>query len=84
MTGDGCLADLRMNSATRATAAAIRPMVAGEAQPQSSDLTRARASAPMATVKTAAPSVSGSASVRSAVSPARVAAAGSGRSTRRP
>src|ERR1700761_2156939 len=41
MTGDGCLADLRTNSATRAAAATIRPMVAGEAQPQSSDLTRA-------------------------------------------
>src|SRR3984885_15178884 len=84
MTGDGCLADLRTNSATRAAAATISPMVAGDAQPQLSDLTRARASAPMATVKTTAPSVSGSASVRSAASPARATDAGSGRSTRRP
>src|SRR5579863_9601274 len=84
MTGDGCLADLRMNSATPAAAAAIRPSVAGEDQPQASDLTRARASAPMATVNTVAPSVSGSASARSAASPARAAARGSGWSIRWP
>jgi hypothetical protein len=84
ITGAGCLADLRMNRAMSITAAAIRPRVAGEAQPQPSDLTRARASAPIATVKTTAPSVSGSASARSAASPARAAAAGAGRSARRP
>src|SRR6185312_4471889 len=71
ITGDGCTADRRMNRATRAIAAAIRPRVAGEVQPQSPDFTRAKASAPIATVKTAAPSVSGSASARSAARPAR-------------
>ncbi len=61
MTGNGCLADRRMNSPTRTAAAAIRPRVAGDAQPQSPDLTRASERAPMAMVNTAAPSVSGSA-----------------------
>src|ERR1700733_3663557 len=59
MTGAGCRADRRMNSASRTAATAIEPSTRADVQPHSSDFTRARASAPIAIVNSAAPTVSG-------------------------
>jgi hypothetical protein len=74
ITGTGWRADRRANSTSRMTAAVTDPSTRADAHPQSSASTSARASAPIATLKIAAPTVSGR--------PASLPAAGAGGSTR--